>query len=106
MSPWWNSTSSGRFARFPEYVSLSSTTTSSPAASSRLTKCEPMKPAPPVTRTRIVVLRARVDRACELGRIARLLRDDDVPVASLDDVLHVRDLVAVLDREMRRLGPH
>src|SRR5205823_1735438 len=52
--PSWNSTSSGRFARLPEYVNLSSTTTSSPLCRSRLTKCEPMKPAPPVTRTRIV----------------------------------------------------
>ena len=42
-----------RFARFPAYVSLSSTTTSSPRAASRLTKCDPMKPAPPVTSTRI-----------------------------------------------------
>src|ERR1700704_21812 len=53
MSPSWNSTSSGRFARLPEYVSLSSTATSSPARSRRFAKCEPMKPAPPVTRTRI-----------------------------------------------------
>ena len=41
-----------RFAGLPEYVSLSSTTTSSPAATRRLTKCEPMNPAPPVTRIR------------------------------------------------------
>src|SRR6476660_5701450 len=54
MSPWWHSVPSGRFARFPEYVSLSRTTTSSPPRSRRFTKCEPMKPAPPVTRTRIV----------------------------------------------------
>ena len=42
-----------RFAGLPEYVSLSSTRTSSPAARSRLAKWEPMKPAPPVTSTRI-----------------------------------------------------
>ena len=54
MSPSTSRTSQpSRFAGLPEYVSLSSTTTSSPAASRRLTKCEPMKPAPPVTRIRI-----------------------------------------------------
>src|SRR5436305_2567344 len=54
MSPSTNSRSHpSRFARFPEYVSLSSTTTSCPPASNRLAKCEPMKPAPPVTRIRI-----------------------------------------------------
>ena len=35
----------------PAYVSLSRTTTSSPAPARRRTNCEPMKPAPPVTRT-------------------------------------------------------
>ena len=54
MSPTTNSWSiPSRFAGLPAYVSLSSTTTSSPPATSRLTKCDPIKPAPPVTRTRI-----------------------------------------------------
>src|SRR3954471_7428123 len=54
MSPWKNSCSTpSRFAGLPAYVSLSSTATSLPAAARRRTKCEPMKPAPPVTRTRI-----------------------------------------------------
>src|SRR5712691_12026116 len=67
MSPWWNSASSGRFARLPEYVSLSRTTTSSPPRWSRLTKCEPMKPAPPVTRIRIEdrLVPGRRKQACE-----------------------------------------
>src|SRR5438128_10754585 len=41
-----------RLAGFPEYVSLSRTTTSSPAATRRFVKWEPMNPAPPVTSTR------------------------------------------------------
>src|SRR5215208_5927178 len=54
MSPWKNSCAMpSRFARLPEYVSLSSTTTLSPRSARRRTKCEPMKPAPPVTSTRI-----------------------------------------------------
>src|SRR5262245_43251178 len=54
MSPRRNSWATpSRFARLPEYVSLSSTTTVSPASASRRTKCDPMKPAPPVTSTRI-----------------------------------------------------
>src|ERR671937_983346 len=54
MSLWTNSTSApSRFARLPEYVSLSRTTTRSPAAARRFAKCDPMKPAPPVTRIRI-----------------------------------------------------
>src|SRR4051812_24373116 len=55
MSPSISGTSQpSRFAGLPEYVSLSRTTTSSPAATIRLTKCEPMNPAPPVTSTFIV----------------------------------------------------
>src|SRR5262245_25353857 len=51
MSPTTSSASRpSRFARLPEYVSLSRTATSSPCATSRRTKCEPMNPAPPVTR--------------------------------------------------------
>ena len=54
MSPTTSSTPvPSRFAGLPAYVSLSRTTTSSPPASSRLTKCDPMNPAPPVTSTRI-----------------------------------------------------
>src|SRR5579884_2168462 len=54
MSPWWNSCSTpSRLARLPAYVSLSRTTTSSPFAVRCRTKCDPMKPAPPVTRMRI-----------------------------------------------------
>src|SRR4051794_22335606 len=53
MSPSTSSTCApSRFAGLPEYVSLSSTTTSSPAAARRFAKCEPMNPAPPVTSTR------------------------------------------------------
>src|SRR5881394_3495811 len=52
MSPWKKSCATPcRFARLPAYVSLSRTTTSSPASASRRAKCEPMKPAPPVIRT-------------------------------------------------------
>jgi hypothetical protein len=54
MSPCTNSCSTpSRFARFPEYVSLSSTTTSSPASTTRRAKCEPMNPAAPVTSRRM-----------------------------------------------------
>src|SRR6266516_7755565 len=52
MSPRRQSIPSDRLAGFPAYVNLSRTTTSSPAASIRLTKCEPMNPAPPVTSRR------------------------------------------------------
>ena len=51
------SRTSSRLARLPAYVSLSRTTTSAPSrpgyasARARRTKCEPMKPAPPVTST-------------------------------------------------------
>src|SRR5262245_22587682 len=54
MSPSWNSCATpSRLARLPEYVSLSSTTTSSPRAARSFTKWEPMNPAPPVTSTLI-----------------------------------------------------
>src|SRR5205823_15110785 len=71
MSPRRQSVPSGRLAGFPAYVNLSSTTTSSPAASIRLTKCEPMNPAPPVTSRRTASpyrLRPSV-RQWSLGRL-------------------------------------
>src|SRR5215210_5390159 len=64
MSPWTKRCSTpSRFAGFPEYVSLSSTTTSSPPRTSRFTKCEPMNPAPPVTR--IAIGRSLVPQAAQ-----------------------------------------
>src|SRR5581483_10300641 len=56
MSPSTNSASTpSRLARLPAEVSLSRTTTSSPPATSRRAKCEPINPAPPVTSTRMAV---------------------------------------------------
>src|SRR5262245_15135580 len=67
MSPTTSSApTTSRFAGLPAYVSLASTATSAPAAASRRTKCEPMKPAPPVTSTftrrRLVVHDDQPDR--------------------------------------------
>ena len=45
-----------RFASRPS-AKLSSTRTARPSASSRSTRCDPMKPAPPVTRTCAVTRR-------------------------------------------------
>src|SRR5690349_5620027 len=52
MSPWWTSKPStpSRFERRP-VAKLSRMRTWKPSDSNRLTRCEPMKPAPPVTRT-------------------------------------------------------
>src|SRR5258705_13861433 len=62
MSPFTNrypgsSATDSRLARFPAYVSLSSTVTRESGKRSRIirTKFEPMKPAPPVTRKRALL---------------------------------------------------
>src|SRR3954453_8307823 len=52
MSPSWSVASGSTFSRLPE-ERWSSTWTSSPRATSASTRCEPMKPAPPVTTARI-----------------------------------------------------
>src|SRR5439155_3499001 len=45
---------SRRFSLFPAYVSLSRTTTSCPCPTALRVKFEPMNPAPPVTRRRVI----------------------------------------------------
>ena len=69
MSPTCTSQSKpSRFSLRPEYVSLSSTTTSSPLETRRLTKWLPMNPQPPVTRTRTsLIVVARGAKSTEPG---------------------------------------
>ena len=94
--------SAGTRSRTP-VARLSSTVTAKPSASSRSARCDPMKPAPPVTRTRLIDGRTHqlAEDLVERDRHvpARIVVSQPAEVADVTDVIATSRLVDVLDVE-------